>query len=271
MCCHQSFLVTIRTLLPIVIFSSLLTISLCGQDAATGALRGVVLDAQGARVTGADIVAIRMDTGIRYHAATDSAGRFLLDLLPPADYSARAEAEGMSPQVSPIVRVEVGGATQLTFKLSVAGVKETITVAESPHTVETNPTAVSALLDERAIVELPLNGRRFTDLLLLAPGVTQDPRGLTSESNGDLSYGGIRGYQSSYLVDGLDNNNGFFAQARGRYRAPYQFSNEVVREFRGVVEQLWGGVGARRRSDRECGDEVGHKPVARDGLLLSER
>ena len=46
------------------------------------------------------------------------------------------------------------------------------------------------------------------------------------------SYGGIRGYQSSFLVDGADNNNGFFAQARGRYRAPYQFSNEVVREFR---------------------------------------
>jgi len=243
MCRHQPFLVTIRTFLSIVIFS-LLTISLCGQDAATGALRGVVLDAQGARVTGADIVAIQMDTGIRYHAATDSAGRFLLDLLPPGDYSARAEAEGMSPQVSPIVRVEVGGAAQLTFKLSVAGVKETITVSESPHLVETNPTAVSALLDERAIVELPLNGRRFTDLLLLAPGVTQDPRGLTSESNGDLSYGGIRGYQSSYLVDGLDNNNGFFAQARGRYRAPYQFSNEVVREFR-VSSNSYGAESGR--------------------------
>jgi len=62
--------------------------------------------------------------------------------------------------------------------------------------------------------------------------VTTDPRGLTSASNGDLAFGGIRGYQSSYLVDGADNNNGFFAQARGRYRAPYQFSNEVVQEFR---------------------------------------
>jgi carboxypeptidase family protein len=119
---HQPFLVTVRNLFHIVIFS-LLAISLWGQDAATGALRGVVLDAQGARVTGADIVAIRMETGIRYYTATDSAGRFLLDLLPPGDYSARAEAEGMSPQVSPMVRVEVGGAAQLTFKLSVAGVR----------------------------------------------------------------------------------------------------------------------------------------------------
>ncbi|MEO6119296.1 MAG: TonB-dependent receptor, partial [Terriglobales bacterium] len=63
-------------------------------------------------------------------------------------------------------------------------------------------------------------------------GVTTDPRGLTSSSNGDLSFGGVRGYHTSFLVDGTDNNNGFFAQARGRYRAPYQFSNEVVQEFR---------------------------------------
>ena len=81
---RQPFLVAIRNLLLIVI-SFLLPISLGAQDAATGALRGVVLDAQGARVTGADIVAIRMETGIRYHTATDSAGRFLLDLLPPGD------------------------------------------------------------------------------------------------------------------------------------------------------------------------------------------
>ena len=68
--------------------------------------------------------------------------------------------------------------------------------------------------------------------MLLSPGVTQDPRSLTSTNSGDLSFGGLRGFQNSFLVDGGDNNNGFFAQARGRYRAPYQFSNEVVQEFR---------------------------------------
>ena len=215
----------------------LLTLILVGgdlqaQDASTGALRGTVMDAQGAAITAADIVAIRADTGIRYHSATDSEGRFKLDLLPPGEYSARAEAEGMLPQNSPSIRVETGAATELAFKLVVAGGKETVTVSDAPPLVETQPSAVSALVDERAIGDLPLLGRRYTDLSLLAPGVTQDPRGLTSSSNGDLAFGGIRGYQSSYLVDGADNNNGFFAQARGRYRAPYQFSNEVVKEFR---------------------------------------
>jgi hypothetical protein len=169
---------------------------------------------------------------MRYHSATDSAGRFAGDLLPPGEYSARAEADGMSPQVSPMIRVEVGAATQVTFKLKVAGPRETITVSEAPRVGDPNPSSVSGLVEERAIKDLPLNGRRFTDLLLLMPGGTQDPRGQTGGSNGDLSYGGLRGYNTSFLVDGGDNNNGFFAQATGRYRAPYQFSNEVVQEFR---------------------------------------
>jgi len=234
----QPFLATIRNAFRVVVFrvflfQLILTAAVAwGQDASTGALRGVVLDAQGAVITNADIVAIRVETGIRYHSGTDSAGRFAVDLLPPGQYSARAEAEGMFPQISPVVRPEIGAATVLTFKLKVAGPKEMITVSEAPRMVEMDPSSVLALLDERAIRDLPLNGRRFTDLLLLMPGVTQDPRGLTSGSNGDLSYGGIRGYNTSFLVDGGDDNNGFFAQASGRYHAPYQFSNEVVQEFR---------------------------------------
>ncbi len=214
------------------------------QDASTGALRGSVLDAQGAVVTKADIVAICVETGVRYHTATDVAGRFVMDLLPPGNYSARAEAEGMSPQISPVIQVEVGAAQRLTFKLTVAGPRETVTVSGAPPRVETNPTAVSSVLDEQAISSIPLNGRRFTDLLLLTPGVTQDPRGLSSGSNGDLAYGGIRGYNTSYLVDGADNNNGFFAQARGRYRSPYQFSDEVVAEFR-VSSNSYGAESGR--------------------------
>lgn len=177
-------------------------------------------------------MAIRVETGIHYHSATDSAGRFVMDLLPPGVYSARAEAEGISPQISPPITVDVGAIAQLTFKLRVAGPKETITVSDEPRLGQTDPSAVSALVDQRAIKDLPLSGRRFTDLLLLASGVTQDPRGLTSGSNGDLSYGGMRGYNTSFPVDGGDNNNGFFAQATGRYRAPFQFSNEVVQKFR---------------------------------------
>ncbi len=202
------------------------------QDVSTGAIRGVVLDSSNSRIRAASVVLINDATGLRYEHVSDGAGRFAFELLPPGDYSARVIADGMSPQVSPSLHVTLGGAEEIEFKLSVAGVQETVTVSAEAKPVETEPRGLTATVDERAILGLPLNGRRFTDLALLTPGVTQDPRGQNSTSNGDLSFGGIRGFQTSYLVDGSDNNNAFFAQARGRYRAPYQFSNEVVKEFR---------------------------------------
>ena len=222
-----------RVLFGFAVFLALLfPLPVAAQDAATGAIRGTVVDPGGLRISAAEIVVVNNATGRRYSVTTDSEGRFAVDLLPPGDYSARATAKGMSPQITPVLHVDLGAATEIEFRLSLASVKENVTVSGEPQLVETQPSAVSTILDERALVDLPLNGRRFSDLLLLSPGVTQDPRGLTSSTNGDLSFGGIRGFQNSFLVDGLDFNNGFFAQARGRYRAPYQFSNEVVQEFR---------------------------------------
>src|SRR5579872_4222080 len=218
--------------LSMIMLSLIMPPRLHSQDAATGSIRGAVLDSTGGRIPQASIVVINIATGTRYTATSDAEGRFGLDLVPPGDYSARAVAQGMSPQVTPQLHVDVGGAADLEFRLTIAGAQESMTVSSAPLMVETQPSAVSTLLDERALNDFPLNGRRFSDLALFSPGVTQDPRSLTSATNGDLSFGGIRGFQNSFLVDGSDNNNAFFAQARGRYRAPFQFSTEVVQEFR---------------------------------------
>ena len=221
------FIVLALLIIPIANLSRL-----AAQDSATGSIRGTVLDSSGGRIPQASIVVVNNATGRRYSVSSDAEGNFALDLLPPGDYTGRAEAEGMSPQVTPQLHVDVGGAAELEFRLKIAGAQESLTVSSAPLAVETQPSAVSTLLDERALNDFPLNGRRFSDLMLLSPGVTQDPRSLTSATNGDLSFGGIRGFQNSFLVDGGDYNNAFFAQARGRYRAPYQFSTEVVQEFR---------------------------------------
>src|SRR5437667_2436481 len=160
------------------------------QDASTGAIRGSAFDSTGRRIQGASVALVNTATGIRYGVITDSEGRFAFDLLPPGEYSARAEAAGMSPQIAPNLRVEVGGTSELEFRLAVAGTKESVTVSGEQPLVETQPSAVSSLIDERAINELPLNGRRYTELALLTLGVTQDPRGLTPGSDIDLAFGG---------------------------------------------------------------------------------
>lgn len=231
------FLIFLLAILPI-------SISLDAQDSATGSIRGVVLDAAGARLPWASIVVVNTATSARFTTNSDSQGRFVVGMLAPGDYSARVEADGMSPQITPPMHVDVGGAAQLEFHLSVAGAQESLTVSAAPNLVETKPSAVSTLLDERSLNDMPLDGRRFSDLALFSPGVTQDPRSLTSSSNGDLSFGGIRGSQNTFLVDGGDYNNAFFAQARGRYRAPYQFSTEVVQEFR-VSSNAYGAEQGR--------------------------
>ena len=80
----------------------------------------------------------------------DTAGRFALELLSPGDYSARAEIQGLSPQVTPQIHVDIGGSVELHFHLSMAGPHETVTVSGAPPLVETVPSSVSAVVDERS-------------------------------------------------------------------------------------------------------------------------
>jgi hypothetical protein len=215
-----------------LLFALVISANLCAQDASTGAIRGTVSDASSAKIAQAAVMLTNADTAVIRAAKTDASGRFAFDLLPPGLYALRVTAPKFAEYSATPIKVDVGGAATLSITIRIAGAQESVAVSDAAPVVETQPGTISDVLDERAIAELPLNGRRFTDLVLLTPGVTQDPRGLTSSSNGDLSFGGVRGYNSSFLVDGADNNNGFFGQARGRYRAPYQFSNEVVQEFR---------------------------------------
>ncbi len=200
------------------------------QDGSS-ALNGVVEDITGARIASAAVTVVNPENGFHRETVADAAGTFSFGMLLPGRYVVIAWAKGMANQTAS-VELYVGGVEQVQLRLAPAGRTEIVNVSDQPETIETQDSGVSHVIPQQAIASLPLNGRRFADLALLTPGVTQDPRSLTSNSNGDLAFGGIRGFQNNFLVDGADNNNTFYAQARGRYRAPYQFSNEVIKEFR---------------------------------------
>lgn len=200
------------------------------QDDGTGSLSGLIVDGAHASIPGAEVILRNPSNGFTRQSITNADGRFAFDLLPPAVYDLTIHQQRLKPFEEKGIKIDVGGVSERRIVLAPG--KETVEVRDENPLVETQSSAISSVIEQRAIEDLPLNGRHFTDLALLTPGVTQDPRGLTSSSNGDLAFGGIRGYHSSFLVDGADNNNAFFAQARGRYRAPYQFSNEVIQEFR---------------------------------------
>src|SRR6516164_8044141 len=86
-----------------------ISVNLNAQDSATGSIRGVVFDPAGAGVPWASVVVVNTATGARRIANSDSEGRFVVGMLAPGDYSARIEADGMSPKVTPPLHVDVGG------------------------------------------------------------------------------------------------------------------------------------------------------------------
>jgi Carboxypeptidase regulatory-like domain len=90
-----------RTILMILVTSSWILPATLAQDSSTSFLRGTVSDNAGANVNGASVVLVNTRTGIRYSRTTALDGGYYFDLLPPGDYSARAEAMGMSPELSP--------------------------------------------------------------------------------------------------------------------------------------------------------------------------
>ncbi|MFZ0760464.1 MAG: carboxypeptidase-like regulatory domain-containing protein, partial [Candidatus Sulfotelmatobacter sp.] len=137
------------SLLTVIVFSLVLAVPTCAQDSATGAIHGIVLDPAGSRIAQASIVVVNSATGTRYSTSSDTEGRFALDLLPPGDYSARAVAEKMSPQVTPQLHVEVGAVVELQFHLTIASAQEKVTSPALPRWSIPNP-AVSTLFSTSA-------------------------------------------------------------------------------------------------------------------------
>jgi outer membrane receptor protein involved in Fe transport len=204
------------------------TAALAQSQATTGNIEGRVLDPKDAAVPGATVVAVNQETGLERTATSSDEGNFSIILLPPGNYTLRANASGFSQTEVKDIAVHVGGKTPIDLRLSVGGATGQVTITSEVPAIEANISSVSATVNSRAIENLPVNGRNYLDFATLTPGVIRD-----QNREGDLSVGGQKGTLNSLQVDGADNNNTFFGQAFGRtgVRPPYQFSEESVQEF----------------------------------------
>ncbi|MEO8681651.1 MAG: TonB-dependent receptor [Vicinamibacterales bacterium] len=199
----------------------------------SGTLTGRVLDASGAVLPGVTLSARQAERGIERAAITDTAGRFVLAALPAGAYDVRAELAGFKPVIRQAVTVAVGEARVLDFSLDVGGVTEAITVSAAASGVNARTGELSYLVDERAIEQLPLNGRNYTDLAFLQPGVTPYPfrDGGSVVAHGlGMSVNGQDPRANVYLLDGTlinDMTNGPAGSAAGT-----TLGTETVQEFR---------------------------------------
>ena len=217
---------SVRRTLCLFFVCLLLPLPLFAQSS-TGSISGTVTDESGGALPGVTVVATNIATGTSRTAVTNSAGAYQLALLPPATYAVEASLDGFQPVRRDRIVVNIGSDVALALTLK-AGVSETITVTAEAPLVETERTQVSSVVNEVAIENLPTNGRNFIDFVLTTPGVVRDVRA------GDISFAGQRGTLNSLVIDGANNDNTFFGQALGRTgsgRAPYQFSQDAVKEF----------------------------------------
>ncbi|HET6897545.1 MAG TPA: TonB-dependent receptor, partial [Vicinamibacteria bacterium] len=216
------------------VFSSLcsLAIALLGasaqaqSQATTGEVNGRVTDAQGGVLPGATVTLTNPANGYSRTVVTGAEGYYVAPLLPPAAYDATFEMNGLQ-SVKRKANVTVGSSITLNVSLGVGGVKEEVTVVAETPLVETTSTVRTSTLDQTAIANLPINGRRFQDFITLTPTVQVDP------SRGQLSFSGQRGINSNISVDGADFNQPFFGGIRGGERSNNAFTipQEAIQEF----------------------------------------
>ncbi len=210
------------SLVPIVLFLASSTVALA-QTAGSGSIDGTVMDSAGAVVPGAAIVIHSDDTGVDRDITTNDSGFYAATFLQPGMYEVTAAKPGFAKIDRKGLLVEVGRSLTIDFTLTVQTSAETVTVTAESPVVDTSKTEASQEVTENLVENLPIVGRRWDNFVLLTPGVTTD--------GGLVSYRGISGLYNNNLVDGANNNQAFFSEARGRSTAPYTYSLDSIQEF----------------------------------------
>jgi hypothetical protein len=189
--------------------------ALCGHVRAqqvTATLRGAAYDPSGATVSAASIEVTQIETGYSRTTSTDSRGDFVLVELPVGHYRLQADAKGFQRFVREGLILEVNQTAFMAVHLAIGSGSSQIEVNADPLLIESTTSALGKTVDRRTIQDLPLNGRHFTQLGTLQPGVVPITAGL-SQAGGSLRDGqayavnGQRPESNNFLIDGADNFN----------------------------------------------------------------
>jgi Carboxypeptidase regulatory-like domain/TonB dependent receptor len=198
--------------------------------ATTGDLRVIALDESTLILPGVRISLAHAETGLERTAFTGPDGRAMASALAIGRYSLRADLDGFRPVTIDAITIELGATIEVRMTLYLASRTETVDVVAPQPLVDIQRTAVSTVINEQQIAELPIDRRNYISFAVLAAGVATD-RTLNqgpAETSG-LSFAGQSARANNITVDGLDNND----DATGGVRAV--FSQDAVREFQVVA------------------------------------
>jgi len=196
-------------------------------------LNGRVQDTSGAVLANVRVTVKNAETGHTREVRTGNDGVFSVRSLPVGRYELRAEAQGFRPVVQRDIALAIGETRVIDLKLEIGGVDQEVTVVAQAPNVNTTTSELSYLVEEAVIRELPLNGRNYTDLALLQPGVIAYPHrdGGSAVAHGlGMSINGQDPRSNVYLLDGTPLND--FTNGPAGSAAGTVLGAETIREFR---------------------------------------
>ena len=208
-------MVSARSVVAAVAVSQLLHTAATAQ-VTTADIVGRVTDASGAVLPGVTVTVENIGTHETRVAPTGASGDYAFNLLPIGRYTVKIELQGFTPQTANLV-LAAGDRSRLDVKLQVGAVSENVTVVAESPLVQTDSSTLSSLVTEKAVQDLPVNGRNFVRLVQLVPGATEGvPNSLASGTRPDdrrqtsaISINGALDNQNNQLLDGIDNNERF--------------------------------------------------------------
>src|SRR5882762_7535644 len=178
-------------------------------------LTGTVTDRSGAVIPKAEISVKNAATGVTRSSETNSAGFYTAPGLPPGNYAVSVIAAGFSTAVRTNVTLTVGAQQVLDFTMQVGQVSQNVEVTEEAPSIDLASSTISGSVDQRSVVELPLNGRSWSDLATLQPGVSSiktlpnvtNPDRIGRGLGNQLTITGARPQQNNYLINGVSMND----------------------------------------------------------------
>jgi hypothetical protein len=209
---------------------SLATLNVFAQ--ATAAITGTVSDTSGKVVPNAQITATQTATGLTRRVTTNDKGVYVIPALPIGAYTVTAEAQGFKRKSLTDIVLQVNQEPRIDLELEVGSVTETVTVTSQAPLLQAESGSVGQVIDNRYTTQIPLNGRDFSQLILLMPGATTRPGGYdlsTGATTGSLGSGvaiGGRDAHNNFILDGASNNSRQFGNVAIRP------SIDVVQEFK---------------------------------------
>ena len=196
------------------------------QTAGSATIGGTVKDPAGAVVADAGVVLHNINTNADRTTQTNAAGSFNAAFLPPGQYEATVTKTGFAKLVRSDLTVQVGQTRSLDLALQVQTTADTVTVTGEAPIVDPSKTDVSQVVSAGFVSNLPIDGRRWENFVLLTPNATTDG------DSGLVSYRGISGLYNSTAVDGANNNVSLWSETRGRATGiAYVYSQDSIQEF----------------------------------------